>query len=594
MAVDLLSWVPSIMGDRIDGGPERGGARSARLLDPAAPAIEGEETHDAESSPFFDRLLGASTWAESPEAPDRGRGEAEAIELPAVADPSLEERPATRIDALLGPLVRAGGGLASNATRKVGASSPHEEAVPVRSKTAHRPQQVQWTSVRIEPAPARQTRAPAQPSAVPADPEIGKTSPPSPIEVSDRVAALARRRFESNRPAPLEQRRVPPLSISRTAGPPSVESSSSNDSRTALGDEGIRAPVRLGAIARLLAAARHGYPISPGDRAPVSAPAPGVRERMTPHSGTQSPGHLRPIGEPRSGSASSRPIPTPAGSIPASEPAPPPSPTAAPESQREAPRPVPPPATESRPPESPTDPNNRQTPSMPLKGATPAAQAIERDPAPAASNPHRADSTPPDSSPGASPAESQQSSVTVERPIPAPSHAAPTQPLSAPGVEAPQEPGAPATPNASSSPKAPVELRLDELLETLNRRSDLRIARKGQELRLHIDPDDLGRLRIEIRSDEQRGVHAFIRVETEAARIALESRLGSLKAALTRNGITFGGLEVSVGGGQDHRPERPARPRRRTPETSSLPEVEPGGSPPRRAALIAGQLDLVV
>lgn len=200
----------------------------------------------------------------------------------------------------------------------------------------------------------------------------------------------------------------------------------------------------------------------------------------------------------------------------------------------------------------------------------------------------------PESAPELSPAEPQQTPAATERPISSPSQGAPAQPVSAPGIDAPHEPAAPSSPDPPPAPKASPQVRLDELLDTFNRRSDIRIVRSGQELRLHLDPDDLGRLRVEIRSDEQRGVQAFIRVETDAARIALESRLGSLKAVLTRSGITFGGLEVSVGGGQDHRPERHSRPRRRTPETSSVLESETTTSTPRRASHSPGQLDLVV
>ncbi len=131
-----------------------------------------------------------------------------------------------------------------------------------------------------------------------------------------------------------------------------------------------------------------------------------------------------------------------------------------------------------------------------------------------------------------------------------------------------------------------------ELLTELTRRANLRVLSQGRQVRLQLEPHDLGRLRMALENDADGRIVAHVQVETEAARVAVESRLGALGAALSANGFSLADLQVSVG----QRESDPASDF--TPETSNTDSETEERAPlltDRPPTTVArGRLDIVV
>lgn len=187
----------------------------------------------------------------------------------------------------------------------------------------------------------------------------------------------------------------------------------------------------------------------------------------------------------------------------------------------------------------------------------------------------------------------EQASAAPKTPVPAPATSAPTglsaEPLSAPPppTTAPSEAAPPRYPS-SSMPHAP----LSELVQELSREANIQLLQRGSQVRLQLVPGDLGRVEMEIQSRQDHAIVAIVRVENDAAKQALESRLQSLAAALERNGIALADLQVSVGG-QERWAEKHQPTRSRNEGTQSTQETPFLSAPPRNIHPGPGRVDLI-
>ncbi|MBF0401004.1 MAG: flagellar hook-length control protein FliK [Magnetococcales bacterium] len=102
-----------------------------------------------------------------------------------------------------------------------------------------------------------------------------------------------------------------------------------------------------------------------------------------------------------------------------------------------------------------------------------------------------------------------------------------------------------------AGPGAPLAARgpdfADDLMERVGR---MRIfSRGGQEeqLRVTLEPEDLGTIDLRLRVDAQNQVHLLITTETDEARHLLQRQLAQLQEALARQDMGFGHVTVEVG-----------------------------------------------
>lgn len=75
------------------------------------------------------------------------------------------------------------------------------------------------------------------------------------------------------------------------------------------------------------------------------------------------------------------------------------------------------------------------------------------------------------------------------------------------------------------------------------------ISRPGQsdQVRITLDPRELGEVRMRLQVDNDHRVHLMIHTDTEAAREVLKGQLGQLRESLVRQNLEFGDVLVQVG-----------------------------------------------
>ncbi|NUN48102.1 MAG: flagellar hook-length control protein FliK [Candidatus Brocadiae bacterium] len=113
-------------------------------------------------------------------------------------------------------------------------------------------------------------------------------------------------------------------------------------------------------------------------------------------------------------------------------------------------------------------------------------------------------------------------------------------------------------PSAAQPAAATATLRSSKLAAVLQPASVERIAavvraqalQGGGRVKLLLHPPHLGALKVEVTVRDGL-VLARLEVESPQARHALEARVSELRDALEAQGLSLGGMEVSVGGGQE-------------------------------------------
>lgn len=95
----------------------------------------------------------------------------------------------------------------------------------------------------------------------------------------------------------------------------------------------------------------------------------------------------------------------------------------------------------------------------------------------------------------------------------------------------------------------------DELMERVGR---MRIFSRGgedtQQMRVTLEPEDLGTLDLRLRVDAHNQVHLLITTETEEARNLLQRQMAQLQEALARQNMGFGQVTIEVGDQQQGNP----------------------------------------
>ncbi|MBF0161156.1 MAG: flagellar hook-length control protein FliK [Magnetococcales bacterium] len=87
----------------------------------------------------------------------------------------------------------------------------------------------------------------------------------------------------------------------------------------------------------------------------------------------------------------------------------------------------------------------------------------------------------------------------------------------------------------------------DELMDRVGR---MRLSSRGgggEQLRVTLEPEDLGSLDLRLRVDAQNQVHLLITTETDASRELLQRQMGQLREALARQEMGFGEVIIQVG-----------------------------------------------
>jgi flagellar hook-length control protein FliK len=246
-----------------------------------------------------------------------------------------------------------------------------------------------------------------------------------------------------------------------------------------------------------------------------------------------------------------------------------------------------------------TDVSVRQSPALVANAETGADATVQEDlapPAAAASSDETADNAArrePGESAAAAPAEAADEAIDSSELLLPPREpegaslsrmsvaSAPPQPLQSSAV-----PPATLPPHASSVP-------LIELFAELTRQANLRVLAQGRQIQLQLEPRDLGRLEMALERDNQGRVFAHVRVETEAARVAVESRLQSLGEALEASGLALADLQVSVGNRDADDTPPPDREGTESTAKKELPPPLLAARPvPPKAA--HGRLDIVI
>lgn len=112
------------------------------------------------------------------------------------------------------------------------------------------------------------------------------------------------------------------------------------------------------------------------------------------------------------------------------------------------------------------------------------------------------------------------------------------------------------------------------------------------EIRLRLDPPELGMVRIHIRATEG-GITAHVVVHEEATRQLLESQLHQLQRRLEAAGVALGRFDISREGAGHGGHSRHDFGQRFLPEEDALPAPGRVGSAPRKGPPRAGRLDVV-
>ncbi|MBF0460988.1 MAG: flagellar hook-length control protein FliK, partial [Magnetococcales bacterium] len=87
----------------------------------------------------------------------------------------------------------------------------------------------------------------------------------------------------------------------------------------------------------------------------------------------------------------------------------------------------------------------------------------------------------------------------------------------------------------------------DELVDQVGR---VRVLGRGgapEQVRVTLEPEDLGTIDLRLRVDSQNQVHLLITTETEAARDLLHQQMPQLRESLARHDMGFGDVTVQVG-----------------------------------------------
>ncbi|MBF0621704.1 MAG: flagellar hook-length control protein FliK [Magnetococcales bacterium] len=87
----------------------------------------------------------------------------------------------------------------------------------------------------------------------------------------------------------------------------------------------------------------------------------------------------------------------------------------------------------------------------------------------------------------------------------------------------------------------------DQLANRLSRMRVMSRPGMGDQVRISLDPKDLGELDLRLRVDGDNQVHILITTESESAKEALMKQMGQLREALARQDLGFGEVMVQVG-----------------------------------------------
>lgn len=129
--------------------------------------------------------------------------------------------------------------------------------------------------------------------------------------------------------------------------------------------------------------------------------------------------------------------------------------------------------------------------------------------------------------------------------------------LARPRAGEPSGPGVGRGISAPKPPDTPVDLRSSEAVSDLARIVRSRIGSRDSSMTLMMSPPELGRLRVEVRLEED-AVTVRFQADTLLGQEAIRSKLHELKSALEQQGVQIDRIEVESPASPAGRPERDA------------------------------------